>query len=278
MAQPSGLMLALLASLLFLLPTSVGAADPEADPEQRVAAQQQPDYWNGSAWTDPNRGFLWYAPPAAKPKPSKVLPPRKTLSAMTNKELGEEVKRLLDIAVQDQTQQSVREYLVVQQYAMDRASRFSDVFRRTVWTTPELDYSLRARPTNALAIASFDAKREEMRRNTAEALGQTHGLFFYFKADCAYCHQLAPILRMFQRNYGVEVFAISVDGGRLTEFPNARRDNGSAQNLGITTVPAVFLADKRSGKVQPVGYGVLSLEELVNRIHILTRTQPGEEY
>lgn len=264
---------------LFASIALIACAAAIAQPAQPVQPASEPTkgYWDQSAWTDPDRGFLWYAPP---PPPKKPQPKegRKTPQEMTNKELGEELNRLLDVAVKDQTTKAVKEYLYLQQYAMDRASRFSDVFRRTVWTTPELDYSLRGRPTNAMAVASFDADRDQRRRVASEDLGKTHGLFFYFKGNCPYCHQLAPILRMYQRNYGVEVFAISMDGSTLSEFPNARRDNGSATNLGVTTVPAVFLANKATGKVQPIGYGVLALDELVERVYVLTQTQPGQEY
>lgn len=236
-------------------------------------------YWSGSSWSDPDRGFLWYAP-AKPPKSEEVTakPKSKPYEQMTNKELGKEIERLLAVAVEQQSPEAVKEYLFLQQYAMDRASRFSDVFRRTVWTTPELDYSLRSRPTNAMAIASYDAQRDGRRTAASEQLAQSHGLFFYFRGNCTYCHQLAPILRMYQRNSGIEIFPVSLDGGTLPEFPNAKLDNGSAANLNVSTVPAVFLADKRSGKVQPVGYGLMSLQEIMERVYVLTSTQPGQEY
>lgn len=240
-------------------------------------AAEEKGYWDNSTWQDPDRGFMWYAPPAppkAKPK-AKV---KKPYTAMSNKELGAEIQRLLDVAVETRTPETVRAYMALQQYAMDRASEFSDVFRRTVWSNPELDYSLRSRPTNSLALASYDAERDNKRRQGSEDLAKTHGLFFFFRGNCTYCHQLAPILRMYQRNYGVEVFPISLDGGTMPEFPNAKLDNGASQNLNVSMVPALFLADKRTGKIQPLGYGMMSLEELVNRAYVLTQTTPGQEY
>jgi conjugal transfer pilus assembly protein TraF len=242
------------------------------------AGESPQTYWGASSWSDPDRGFLWYAPakpPEAEPAPA---PKKKTYEQMSNKELGKEIERLLAVAVEKQNPEAVKEYLFLQQYAMDRASRFSDVFRRAVWTTPELDYSLRSRPTNAMALASYDAQRDGKRAAATEQLGRTHGLFFYFRSNCTYCHQLAPILRMFERNHGIEVFPVSLDGGTMPEFPNAKLDNGSAANLNVSTVPAVFLADKRTGKVQPIGYGVMSLQELIDRVYVLTSTQPGQEY
>jgi conjugal transfer pilus assembly protein TraF len=236
-----------------------------------------PTYWGESTWMNPDRGFLWYAPP--KPPSKEPIPrERKAYEQLTNKELGAEIERLLAAAVEKQTPEAVKEYLFLQQYAMDRASRFSDVFRRTVWTTPELDYSLRNRPTNSMALASYDAQRDGKRRAASDQIAKSHGIFFFFRANCAYCHQLAPILKMYQRNFGVEIFPVSLDGGTLRDFPNARLDNGTSKNLNVTSVPAVFLADKRTGNIQPLGYGVMSLEEIVNRVFVLTETQPGQEY
>lgn len=239
------------------------------------SSDEPASYWNNSTWQNPDRGFIWYAPPKANKSPVK---PKKTYQQMSNKELGAELERLLAVSVEKQTPESVKEYLYLQQYAMDRASRFSDVFRRTVWTTPDLDYSLRGRPTNALSIAAYDSDRDRKRTVASEQLNQTHGLFFFFRGNCTYCHQLAPILKMYQRNYGVEVFPVSLDGGTLPDYPNAKLDNGASQNLGVTTVPALYLADKRSGKIQPLGFGVMSLEEIVNRVYVMTQTQPGQEY
>lgn len=245
-----------------------------------IAQEAPKNYWNGSAWTAEDRGFLFYGvPPVEKPKPKeKEKAPALRPQDMSSKELGAELERLLDAATKDQTPDAVKEYLYLQQYAMDRASSFSDVMRRVVWTTPELDYSLRARPTNANAIAAFDQSRAEKQKATTADLNKTHGLFFYFRGDCVYCHQLASVLQMYERSYGVQIFPISVDGGSMPQYPNARKDNGSAKTLKITTVPALFLADKATGKIQPIGFGPLSLEELVNRVYVLTQTKPGQEY
>ena len=55
-------------------------------------------------------------------------------------------------------------------------------------------------------------------------------------------------------------------------------DNGSAARLGVTAVPSMFIANKKTGAIQPLGTGVLSLEEIVNRVYVLTQTSPGQEY
>jgi conjugal transfer pilus assembly protein TraF len=49
-------------------------------------------------------------------------------------------------------------------------------------------------------------------------------------------------------------------------FPGARRDNGIATALRVTQVPAVYLAQPFTGKITPIGFGVLSEAQLLERI------------
>jgi len=49
-------------------------------------------------------------------------------------------------------------------------------------------------------------------------------------------------------------------------FPKARPDNGIATALKVTQVPAVFLAQPFTGKITPIGFGVLSESQLLERI------------
>ena len=68
---------------------------------------------------------------------------------------------------------------------------------------------------------------------------------------------------------------ISVDGGGLPNFPQFRRDNGISRTLQVTQVPAVFLAEPFTGKITPIGFGVLSESQLLERI--ATVTSPGAD-
>ena len=51
-------------------------------------------------------------------------------------------------------------------------------------------------------------------------------------------------------------------------FPDVRTDNGIATALKVSQVPAVFLAQPFSGKISPIGFGVLSESQLLERIAI----------
>ena len=53
-------------------------------------------------------------------------------------------------------------------------------------------------------------------------------------------------------------------------FADARRDNGIANALKVSQVPAVYLAQPFSGVITPIGFGVLSEAQLVERISMVT--------
>ena len=98
-------------------------------------------------------------------------------------------------------------------------------------------------------------------------------LFFFYRSDCPYCHAFAPTLAAFQARHGIQVVAISVDGGPLPSFPNARPDNGIATALKVSQVPAVFLAQPFTGRITPIGFGVLSESQLLERLAIVSTPQ-----
>jgi len=240
-------------------------------------------WWERSIWENPERSYGWYPPerverPALEPPTPSKVPERKDIRTLTStKEIREELDRLKDEAVVNPTMDNVRRYLGAQQYVMEKGSVFADVARRVVWETPELDYSLR-RPTNALAIQGFKEGRREKRDAAIARVAKENGLFFFFRSDCPYCHQLAPILRHLQEAYGIEVFPVSLDGGRLQEFPDVHPDNGISLVLGVAQVPALFLSSKVERRVQPLGYGVIAAEEILERMFVLTQLQPGEDF
>jgi conjugal transfer pilus assembly protein TraF len=64
---------------------------------------------------------------------------------------------------------------------------------------------------------------------------------------------------------------VSLDGQGIPDFPDFLPDNGVANRLNVTQVPALFLAEPSTGKVLPVGYGVIGPTDLENRIDEITR-------
>lgn len=237
-----------------------------------------PNYWN-----EKGQGWFWYKDPAVQTPEPKKAPPKqakkkKTIYEMTSvEEIKKEVKRLMDRAIINPTEANMKEFLKANQYVMEKGALFSDQWRRVVWKTPELDYALQ-HPVNTAALDTYKADLNQKQAQNVTNLSKNYGLFFFFRSDCPYCHAFAPTLKYFSQQYGIEVFPVSLDGAGLPEYPNPRPNNGIAEKLRVTTVPAVFLGDKANNSVTPIGYGVMSMTELMERIYTLTQVAPGRSY
>jgi conjugal transfer pilus assembly protein TraF len=251
-----------------------GAGAPPAEDGQSVAP-----YWNDT-W----RGWHFYEDPLPAPEETRVPPANPTPRQAPDRRPPELVqfeqlqRRLVEyrnIAIMRPTEANVRRYMELEARVVNQASVFSEVAQRVAWATPELDMTLQGRPVNAQALEVFDRDQLARRGRTVAALGRDHVLFFFFRGDCPYCHAFSPTLEAFQARYGIQIVPISVDGGGLPEFPRYRRDNGIAQTLRVTQVPALFLAQPYSGKITPIGFGVLSESQLLERI--ATVTSPESE-
>jgi conjugal transfer pilus assembly protein TraF len=111
---------------------------------------------------------------------------------------------------------------------------------------------------------------KKLTKQTIENLSKEYGLFFFFSGDCEYCHQFAPIVKQFSEHYGWEVLAISLDGKKLEEFPNAQPDNGLfeqwQQGEKGQVIPALYAVNPNTGHVIPIAFGMTSIDQMETRI------------
>ncbi len=131
---------------------------------------------------------------------------------------------------------------------------------------------------NNAAIKLYDAARTQTEEQQLRMLAKDHGLIFFFRSDCPYCHAMAPTLRMLADRYGIDVLGVTVDGGSLPEFPHPRDGRAQAAAWGVERVPALFIGSKQTGDRAPIGFGMMALSEIVNRIFVLTGTKPGDNF
>lgn len=240
-------------------------------------AQAEPGWW-GDNW----RGWHFYETPPEEPTEDspQAAPPRPDPDQAPELTEFEHLKKTLEetrnIAIMRPTEENVRRYMELEAQVVARASYFADVARRVAWATPGLDPTLQGRPVNAKALEVFTDQQRDSRTAAVAALGKNHVLFFFYRSGCPYCHTFAPMLKVFQERYGIQVLAVSLDGGPMPGFPDARPDNGIAAALKVDQVPAVYLAQPFARKIVPIGFGVLSESELLERISIVS-SQQGEQ-
>ena len=240
--------------------------------------------WCGDAGSGGSLGWHFYCdrredPPKTEPAP----PPPSPGDAQSATERILDLRRALEEAraeaILDPTPAKVTAYLRLQQETLQKAAAFSDAFRRTVWATPELDYTLR-RPVGALAKQVWSDGRRQARDAALARLGDRYGLIYLGHAGCAGCKVFGPLLRAFAMRHGLDVLAVSLTGEALEGWPEAVADNGRAARLGLgdAPVPALVLFDARTKRVVPVGFGVMAEDEMAERIYALTALEPGNDY
>ena len=266
---------------------SITAGEVSIDDAEAISK----DWFNEDVWKDPERGFLFYPPDkpkkAAKKKPAEQPPepqaekPKTIQEMKTLEEIQAELKRLKSMAIMNPTKPNVLSYLQAQKFVMEKSSVFADTARRVAWQNADVDYNAKS-PTANFALGNERDRKAEEEKKALQALAQTNGLLFFYKHDCSFCHDQAPVLQMFERRYGIPVMAVSLDGSGIREFPNAKRDNGISRSVtggrGISVTPTIYLLDRQTKTAVPLGQGVLAMEDIVDRIWVLTQTTPGQEF
>lgn len=240
--------------------------------------------------------FNWYCqgkeeeekPVEITPPPVVVIPEKKETSPQEPekpKELVEfeamqkELENKLRIAYMEPTEENLKNYIEYQNMVTQKAAIFTDVWKRTLWSTPELDYAQKHPVAQMAKATNQRVLNEKEKLNWADLKDKGYGLFFFYRSDCPYCHQMEFPIRILSQQTGLEVLPISVDGVLLNEkFPNSVVDSGQAQMLDVQSTPSLFLVNSKTKDIMPIATGWVSVEEMKKRVYVLTMTKPGENY
>lgn len=245
--------------------------------------------WCGNPGAEASLGWHFYCDQAApsnraargrtEPEAFEPTVPAGRQATAEIDRIRQELEESRAVAILEPTPQNVASYLYLQQESLQRASTFSDAFRRVVWSTPELDYTL-TRPAGALSKQLWSDERRAAQEHALATLGERYGLIYLGDAGCAGCRVFGPLLRAFALRHGLDVLAVSLTGEDLEGWPEAVPDNGRAAQLGLegAPVPAVVLFDTETGQVLPVSFGVVAEDQLAERIYALTELEVGNDF
>ncbi|MET0375306.1 MAG: conjugal transfer protein TraF [Rhizorhabdus sp.] len=293
----------LAASLLMLFATVAPIAAPATaqalDAQQAAladAAMEQADADEGvggqsvSAGDRGDRGDSFYCgerrlgqwfycerPKAEVAKP-KAAPAPSQSAAERMKAIAAQLDELKARAILEPSEENVIAYVRFQREQLDRASTFSDTWQRALWQNPDIDYTLQ-RPVSTVGKRAWTDNRTADRDRVLANLGQRYGMFYFFAQSCAACEVFSPILRSVADSHRITVMAVSTDGGPSRQFPNYVVDSGQRKRMGVPlATPALVLFDTATRKTVPIGFGVMSADEIMDRIFMLTNTKVGSDY
>lgn len=163
---------------------------------------------------------------------------------------------------------NVRVYMLLQKEMMEKASNFAYRWKEVLYTSPDLDYTIKHPVSQAARHVYLDLEKQKTEQ-AIYGLSKTHGLFFFYSGACAYCHKFAPIVKSFSEKYGWQVLAISMDGSALHEFPEYQNNNGTAQNLGVQVLPSLLAVEPSTGQIIPLSFGMTTHDQIEDRIRTL---------
>lgn len=226
--------------------------------------------------------FNWYCEeeqkPASATQDKKSVDVSETKEEKAVKELDKITKDLdakRALSVVHPTPDNIRAYMAAQKVEIDRASYYADVWRRVLWQSASLNFELK-NPMNNSAIKVAAREREKKQNDTMTDLAKEWGIFFFFRGDCPYCRHMVSTLQWITRQYDMTIMPISMDGATIDGLPAAVKDNGLSATLGVEAVPMYVLGNVKTHQMVTLGSGVLSLQDFVERIYVLTQTKPGE--
>jgi conjugal transfer pilus assembly protein TraF len=225
-------------------------------------------------------GTWFYCERPKKPLQEKSQTQPLAMSAsMQIAAISKQLEELKARAILEPSEQNVTAYIRFQRAQLDRASMFSDVWQRSVWQNPDLDYTLQ-RPVTTLAKRAWTDNRKIEHDMALRGLSQHYGIFYFYAQSCAACETFAPILKSLADRSGFNVVAVSMDGGPNRVFPNYVVDAGQHARMGLASkaTPALVLYDTATRRPVPIGTGVLTADEITERIFVLTQTKVGSDF
>jgi len=270
----------------FALVSAIGAdmasaEDGSGDAPQIAAPSAEPVEGDEFYCQERRLGSYFYCerPKAAEKAPAPTAGLTPAAASQQLKEIGQRLDDLRALAILQPTTDNVTAYIRYQREQLDRSSTFADVWGRATWQHPDLDYTLQ-RPVNTLGKRLWSDTRRMERASTMASLSQRYGVFYFYSSSCGACEVFSPILRSLSDQYGMTVLPVSMDGGPNAAFPNYVVNTTQYQQMGLTdgTVPALVLFDTQTKQPIPIGYGVMSADEVMRRIYYLTNIKPGSDY
>lgn len=258
---------------------SPATAQPVASRTDALPSAQSAERQDSFYCEERRLGYWFYCerpktPDQNSPSPAPTASATSQLDAITAT-----LRELKAKAILEPTPANVTAYIRFQRAQLDQASLFSDVWQRAIWQDPELDYTLQ-RPVSTLGKRQWQDSRSAERNAAMAQLSERYGLFYFFAQSCGACEVMSPIVQSVASTWHIAVRAISTDGGPSRHFPNYTVETNQRSRMGLEPkiTPAVVLWDARTGRPIPIGYGVMSADELQDRIYLLTSKEAGRDY
>lgn len=214
----------------------------------------------------------------APPPPPAPKEPTATEEILAYRAALDEIKYR---AVLNPTEENVQTYMFAQQAMVDKAKEFTDQWQRIIFKTPALDANIRY-PITSIGTNIYQDQMREAQEGAFVRAAENSGLLFVFEGPqtCGVCVPATQIVAGLRDEFSIDVLAVSADGITYPQFPDAVRDAGQLAALELTEFPKPILAliDPKTGAVDIIGSGLITKDQILERVRIITEIPVGERY
>lgn len=221
------------------------------------------------------RGWHWYEvkpPEEPEHEPEPTPPPEKVWreenATEFRKTFQKAYEKALDKALMFPTAENFAEYKRLQDFIVNKSTRFAQSSREAYLRFPELDYNLQYSNANATAPIYYKEQRRKEQEAITE-LTRTNGLFFFYQGKNPIDVGMAYVVKAFAENYKLKVLMISVDGELPSDLPESLTDTGQAANMNVHHFPALFLVNPKEKSYRPVSYGFRAQDALAAQFRLI---------
>ena len=216
--------------------------------------------------------------PAPPPSPEPAPEYPATDEMMAFRKMVDEIKYR---AVLEPTVENVQAYMEVNKLMADKAGDFTETWQRILFNTPDLS-ALTDYPMAEAGIGVYQDQIAAARQDAFQEVARTSGILFLFEDEsrCGICKVQGEILAQMEAQYDVAIFAVAKDGGHNSAYPGAVADTGRLAELGLADYPAPTLALARpdTREIEVIGSGLLTADDILERVFVITKVPEGARY
>lgn len=192
--------------------------------------------------------------------------PWEKVSTMPVKDFSKLFEDVQDYALTYRTLENFDTYARLRQVMFQRSAEFMNV--GTLWGQlhPEAtdeDWF----PTSGFGQEAYQAQTAAIRSSYIRDNRENFGLLYFYRETCGFCQKQTPIIRYFEDMSGWKVKAVDAD--RIPE---------AVARFNVKSVPMLVLVERETERWLPVASGLMTYEELEERLYRTIKYLNGESY
>lgn len=168
-------------------------------------------------------------------------------------------------AIKEPTEDNLKDYLELQNIALERSKKFMSAFMYISQKYPHLSQEA-SYPVNTVGQ---DVLKEIKLNEQSEVLAEyrdNYALIYFYSSSCPYCVKQGPIIDYFTDKTGWNVVRVNID-----ENINAKL------RFNIVTVPSIIIVSKQKNKWEMITSGIITFPDLRERIYRTILYMEGEK-